>query len=340
YRVLIMGILGLLAYLLVHWQGWRNWLPGLAAVGAIGGVLFLPWFVHVFGGQIMHLFQAQLHQSPEKLSTFTKSYNSVGRLDLYISHPLWLMLFLGVGVILWQRQRWGATGTLWMFFLFVLANPAWLHLPGSGAVNNFSVFILAYVFAGLFIGPLSGVALHKMPGLLSAALFLALAFYGLPQRAREIRSDQHALLTRPDVRAGAWMQAHTPLESKVYINIFPAFVTAHVGADGGWWLAMSARRQPLVRPLNAGFELPVAAAQRDQIADLYDLLQVQGIVDTPEALTLLRQNNLMYVYIGQQQGHVNYGGPVLHAKIFQHSTAYRVVYHQDRVWIFEVIGKP
>ncbi|GAB4533063.1 MAG: hypothetical protein Fur0018_22060 [Anaerolineales bacterium] len=340
YRVLIMGVLGLLAYLLLRWRAWRDWLPGLAVLGAMGGVLFAPWFVHVFGGQILHLLQAQLHQAPEKLSAFTESYNSVGRLDLYLPYPLWLMLFLGAGVTLWQRQHWGAAVTLWMFFLFVLANPAWLHLPGSGAVNNFAVFILAYAFAGLFIGVLPTTALRKTPGVPGAALFLALALYGLPQRVSEIRPSVHAMSTRPDVRAGAWMQAYTPPDSKVYINAFPAFVTAHVGADGGWWLAMSAGRQPLIRPLNAGFETPVLAAQREQIARLYDLLQVQGTVDTPEALTLLAQNDLRYVYIGQQQGRVNYGGPVLHAEIFQRSPAYRAVYHQDRVWIFEVVGKP
>lgn len=45
------------------------------------------------------------------------------------------------------------------------------------------------------------------------------------------------------------------------------------------------------------------------------------------------------MYIGQQQGRVNYQGPgVLAPQELLSGTSYRPVYHQGRVWVFEVEG--
>jgi len=41
--------------------------------------------------------------------------------------------------------------------------------------------------------------------------------------------------------------------------------------------------------------------------------------------------------VGQRQGWVNYGGPyVLEPEQLLASPNYRLVYHQDRVWVFEL----
>jgi hypothetical protein len=43
------------------------------------------------------------------------------------------------------------------------------------------------------------------------------------------------------------------------------------------------------------------------------------------------------VYLGQRQGRVNYSGPeILAPEELLSSPHYRLAYHQDRVWIFEI----
>jgi hypothetical protein len=52
---------------------------------------------------------------------------------------------------------------------------------------------------------------------------------------------------------------------------------------------------------------------------------------------LLKERGVTHVYIGQQGGRVgNPGPPLLQAGLLSESPYYRVVYHQDRVWIFEM----
>jgi len=47
------------------------------------------------------------------------------------------------------------------------------------------------------------------------------------------------------------------------------------------------------------------------------------------------------VYIGQRQGRVNYGGPyVLDPQQLLADPNFRLAYHQDRVWIFQIQQTP
>jgi hypothetical protein len=63
-------------------------------------------------------------------------------------------------------------------------------------------------------------------------------------------------------------------------------------------------------------------------------------VDAPAVLDLLDDEGVTHVYIGQQQGRVNYSGPhILDPETLLKSPDYRLVYHQDRVWIFELVRK-
>jgi len=53
---------------------------------------------------------------------------------------------------------------------------------------------------------------------------------------------------------------------------------------------------------------------------------------------MLRQRHIRYVYIGQQQGSVNYSGlGRLNPYDILNSNDFRLLYHRDRVWIFELV---
>jgi hypothetical protein len=58
-------------------------------------------------------------------------------------------------------------------------------------------------------------------------------------------------------------------------------------------------------------------------------------------LQVLAERQIGYVYIGQKRGRVNNGGPeYLAPEILLANDHFRAVYHEDRVWIFEVVQSP
>ncbi|HEX5692617.1 MAG TPA: hypothetical protein VFX76_21530, partial [Roseiflexaceae bacterium] len=60
--------------------------------------------------------------------------------------------------------------------------------------------------------------------------------------------------------------------------------------------------------------------------------------DDPEVLAMLRERGVTHVYVGQRQGRLNYDGPaVLEPKQLLASSHFRPIYHEDRVWVFEVV---
>jgi len=147
----------------------------------------------------------------------------------------------------------------------------------------------------------------------------------------------HALVTRPDIRAAEWIQENTPQDARFLVNSFFAYDdTVIVGSDGGWWLPLLAQRQTTLPPLTYGSEGGPRPDYVQWINALTTEIQNKGIAH-PDVLALLRERGVTHVYIGQRQGRVNYGGPyVLEPGQLLASPNFRLVYHQDRVWVFEV----
>jgi hypothetical protein len=109
------------------------------------------------------------------------------------------------------------------------------------------------------------------------------------------------------------------------------------GSDGGWWLPLLTGRQNSVPPMGYNSELDMAAPYRLQVHELASQVQTLG-VDDPATLATMEEQGISYVYIGQKQGETNYAGPGrLDPQILLDSPHYRLVYHQDRVWIFEFL---
>jgi hypothetical protein len=135
-----------------------------------------------------------------------------------------------------------------------------------------------------------------------------------------------------------WIQENTSEEAVFLVNSFFAYGgSAIVGSDGGWWLPLLAERANTVPPLNYGIEQGPQFGYQEWVNDL--TRQLQGAeMDDPTILAMLQERGITHVYIGQQQGRVNYTGPhVLDPNALLRSAYYRSVYHRDRVWVFEVV---
>jgi len=350
YRVLIFALLFFAAFFIlrVRRDTWRALLARTFWIGAGAGLLFLPWFIHTFAGKIMLIFSTQLSTPVEAVSTWTQQYNAIGDLSSYLPAPLWLLLPVSIIWGLWRREKGVALISLWSLLVLLAANPQWLRLPGEGALSNFAVFIAAYIPVSVLAGYLLGqvvrdkLEVESVRKSLALILFvtvsvIAVGIWGARQRLGDLQVMTHALVTRPDIRAAEWIQENTPQDARFLVNSFFAYDdTVIVGSDGGWWLPLLAQRQTTLPPLTYGSEGGPRPDYVQWINALTTEIQNKGIAH-PDVLALLRERGVTHVYIGQRQGRVNYGGPyVLEPEQLLASPNFRLVYHQDRVWVFEV----
>jgi len=343
YRVLIFYVIFVGVWAALNLKRWQRAMSRVALVGSGGALLFLPWFLHTFAGRITSHFGRQLTTPPAQLSSFTRQYNAIGDITRFMPPVGWLVLVVAIGVGLWRRRRPTLLIVLWWSVLLLATNPHWFDLPGAGAISNFAYFIAIYIPAGILIGDLVGLWLSHRPHwsmwsrpVVAGGLVL-LGLLGFRTRMRDVQVAAHALVTRPDVRAMAWIRENTPRDARFLINSFFAYGgSAVVGADAGWWLPLLAERANTVPPLNYGSEQGPRPNYPMWVNRLTAKIGEEGL-DSPKVLRMLRERDISHVYIGQRQGRVNYSGPdVLSPIDLLHSQHYRLLYHEDRVWVFEV----
>ncbi|MFN2197014.1 MAG: hypothetical protein ACK2UW_12920 [Anaerolineales bacterium] len=349
YRIVIFAVLFLPAFwiLQVRKANLVESLKSTLVYGLASSVLALPWLVNLARGRIPAIFGNQISTSASSLSTWEQAYNAIGALDVYLPFIFWIALALAVGWLLWQRSRPAAIFSLWWFLIFLATNPNWLGLPGTGAISNFTLFIAAYLPASILIAaaltrmnwflPQQPAAEQWQPAWRWVALVVVVVICGWSavQRLRDVDPAQYALAVRPDLRAADWISAHTPEDARFLVNAFSAFgETALVGADGGWWLPLTANRQTLLTPLTASFEKSAqqtGAARQELVEHILEL----G-VDAPQSIQDMQSLGLTHVYVGQKQGQVNSPQALLEVEDLLRSPHFSPVYHQDRVWIFEI----
>jgi hypothetical protein len=354
YRVLIFAILFIPAYFIFYTKktGMKELLRKLVIAGLGAGILFLPWFVRQFGGWILDIFKANLTTPASQLSEATQQYNAAGELTFYLPLLTWIGLAVVVGWSLWRRERGSVAILTWWALILLATNPHWIGLPGTGSISNFAVGIAAYIPAGILLGAASGWVIeragsgevkynsrrYRMTGALLFLVVCVLGLWGTRHEIHTIDIPVHSLVTRPDLRAAGWIQENLPAEARFLVNSFFAYSGATVvGSDGGWWLPILAGRQTTLPPLSYGLEPEPWPGYRSYINELTAILHEKGPLH-PDSLAALRERGVGYVYIGQQQGRVNYSGPnILNPEELLSSHQFKPIYHQDRVWVFEMV---
>lgn len=355
YRVLIFALLFLLALFLtkIFSANRRILFTQVLLIGSGSGILFLPWFLHVFSGKILTILGKQLSTSPQSLSTWTEQYNAIGNLSTYLPTWLWLLLPFSMGWGLWRRNQGVALIALWWFFLVLAANPRWLGLPGEGTLQNFTVFIAAYIPASLIVGAsvswvMENVNLKpyfvnsqnqillSLIAILAWLVFCGIALYGIRQRINDLQLNKSVLVTRPDLKASQWIVNNTPTHARFLVNSFFAYDdTLIVGADAGWWLPLLTGRQTTLPPINYGSERGPREDYRQWINSLTAEIVQKGL-DDPDVLSMLVERNVTHVYIGQRQGRVNNPSHPLEPNKLLTNPHFTPIYHQDRVWVFQL----
>ena len=356
YLVAIFAGLFFVAYFLLRVQKGKVRTLSVNIILILAGVvvLFLPWLVHVFLGKLPNILAYYVTAPTKAASTFLQGFNAIGNITLYLPLALWILLFLCIAVGFWRREKSVTLMGLWWFLILLATNPQWLHLPGQGVITNFTLFIASYIPAGVLIGAGFGwlqLALREtffaklnsgwrwVCSILLLLLVIGTGLWSARQRLGDMQVMSSALVTRPDIRAAEWIQENTPQNARFLVNSFFAYGdTLIVGSDGGWWLPLLAARQTTLPPLTYGSEQGPRADYIAWVNMVTSEIQNKGITH-PDTLALLRERGVKYVYVGQIEGRGNYDGTyVLNPDELLASPFYHLIYHQDRVWIFEVVG--
>jgi hypothetical protein len=345
YRIVIFAACFFPAWFIINCKraNFRGITTRLATLTVIAFGLFLPWFIHVYGGKLMQLFTKQISVSAQPGGG--QEINLMGDLFGFLPPTTWLLLALCLAWGLWRKEKTILIFGIWWVLVALVVNPQWLHLPGAGALTNFALAIAVYIPAGILIGAALGWLIGhdgwlQIPLFHLMVLFLVIGagVWGSRLRLRDIAISSGAMVTRPDLRAMAWIQANTPQNSRFLVNSFLANSnSAVVGSDAGWWLPLLAHRPTSLPPLTYVAEIGPRPDYITWVNHLTVELQQTGL-DKPEGFTLLREYGIDYVYIGQRQGRVNYSGlQILDPNLLTSDPHYKEVYHFDRVWIFKVV---
>jgi hypothetical protein len=347
YRVLIFAILFLLAFLLTKIGKKDLKCLFLASfwMGIGAGLIFIPWFAHTFEGRITTNFLRSLATPATESTQWTREYNAIGELTYYLPLEMWLAFIIAIGIGVWKRMKGLLLVLLWWGLILLATNPQWLHLPGEGAISNFALFIAAYIPVSIAIAVAVSYGMNILSPYWRKLLFIpliALALLGMSNRLDDLDVATHALSTRPDIRAADWIQENTQVDSKFLTQAFFAYNdTIIVGSDAGWWLPIIAERSTTLPPASYGTEKGPRTDYRMWVNALLSEIISKGITH-PDVLNQLLERDVTHVYIGQLHGRANSNGSdLLPPQILLNDEHFRLLYHVDRVWIFELIhGNP
>ena len=357
YRVLIFAVLLMPVLLLTYskeyglWNIFKRFF--IISLGAF--LLFLPWFINLFSGLLFNIVEYQAKNPPPNQGISNQTTIGIGNLFEFLPVLLWILMPVLIGWALWRRSKAVAIIAFWWFIVFLAANPQWFNLPGEDIISSFTVLIAIYFPASLILGEAGGWLAGKWAipegkkadnepykyykssrfALLAISILL-LGTWGAIQHRNTLKPNKFSLTTRPDERAAKWIQENMPQESSFLINSFFAYNgSLIVGADGGWWLPLLAEREITVPPLNYGSEKGPFPNYQRWINELTATIQQKGI-NNPQVLKMLADRNITNIYVGQRQGEVNTNLPLLNIEELLSSSHYQPIFHQDRVWIFEI----
>jgi hypothetical protein len=348
YRVILFYGVILASWWLVHFvfnkkkrPNWLSSLGRLALLGMLALAVISPWIANTVSSRLARQ-QITVATEGHQSDFIRNEYNRFPDVRNYVPTPM--LGAIGVGFLFsFVRKRALAFFIgLWVATWLLLANPYLLRLPGTGVVNNFAVLIALYIPGAIMVGygavsvAQYGRRYWQMAPWVVGLLVVGASLWAARVHARMV-DPANAMVTPADERAMTWIKANTPPDARFLVNGFFAGGGAGVvGADAGWWIPLLAGRENTIPPLTYVSETPFAPDYPQQVHNLLAQLQASDL-STPEGLALLKQKGITHIYIGQQEGRVGNPGPsLLSAKTLANASYYEPVYHEDRVWIFEV----
>ena len=335
YRVTVMAVIGALLVVAVNvltqartLREYRGLLLRLITTAGLAGLLVSAW--------LWHIYTARQVGYPVDIGTQSEGVFDLARLGAAVTNyptngSLLVLVALAVVWGWWRRQPVVIMLTLWSAALLWLSGPRWLGIY----MDTVTVFISLYFPAGIVVGWLGAtgwqwLATTRWPQLRWLVMVgcLALAVQGA-LAMRTILDPTNPFVLADDLPAMRWIAQNTPADAYFMVNTFHFDIAPNyvIGWDAGFWLPVLAQRRTVTAPMTYPVERNV---RPDYVARLVALDQLHGELTSPQALRLLAQEGITYVYVGQRGGPINV--PALLA-----SPAFELAYHNGTAYVFHVI---
>jgi hypothetical protein len=233
----------------------------------------------------------------------------------------------------------------WFILLWFISHLDSFRLPGSGVITSFAVLIFIYLPVSTVVALVSCDGLDRLvkkkplQQIFVPLIGLIIIISGLRGTMNLVYPDVYSLVTRPDIRAAQWIRENIREDARFLTNSSFAYNdTVIVGTDAGWWLPITAGRKTTTPPLTYASEINPDPDYRLKVNALPASIIAKGFLD-PDIMKIMAEFGVTHIYIGQLQGSVNPSGYnlTIDPTVLQSSDRYRLVYHEDRVWIFEIM---
>jgi hypothetical protein len=288
--------------------------------------LSLPWLPQALASLILPKFRAPLSAAnlhfesiPYNLLTFNWGWLSF----------MFAAIGLGIGIL--QKNRSNFIIALWVMLCF---GTAYSQIIGISPilVNSTSVTISMY----LPIAAVGGYGMHwlfniyplknDLPQQIGKAIIIIFLF-GLSLIASpkmiSILNPITFLVRQDDINAMSWIRQNIPASSRILIHPFLWGYGMYAGNDGGSWIPALADRVTVPPPVLYGLTENKADLMRIQLISQRTL---EYRNQPSELANWMALNQLDYLYVGGRGGEIS-------PWLLQQSQNFRIVYHQDSVYI-------
>ena len=317
-----------------------TYLKSIILIGIGFGLITLPWLFNTISSRISLTFLQYLNTPAIQTTDWVQQYNAIPSLFSSLPAAIWIATALSIIWGIWRKNQGILILSSWWLLLVIATNPQWFNLPGEGIISNFALLIAMYIIAAGVVGIMFGdlvFAAHHRFGTLILLISIMAGIWTVRMRLQDLNPSQHALITRPDIRAAAWIKENTPADANFLVHAFFAYDDLSiVGSDAGWWIRSIAERNSTLPPLSYSSEDGPRPDYRQWVNALQIEINAKGI-DHPDVLALIDEREISHIYIGQRRGRVNFGGvdQFPPTKLIK-SDHFKPIYHDDLVWIFEI----
>ena len=330
YRVIAMTVVGSIIIVIVYGIKSKIWSRDLVIKGAViiisVALGLAPW--------LYHLWQNMNIGYPIITQEVTVDYYQVSRLgEEVINYPTNIFLIVIVGIICVIGCIVGAriviTMTTWSIVML---------LPLNGLLfDTISVIISLYIPAGIILGwgayqlGLLRFKHHTLGrlknGILFGSMFVATILGINTQLTYPARGDSS--LQSRDLSAIQFINTNLPKNAYFMVNMnrFTFSDILMICPDAGYWLPLLTSRRTVMPPM-------ILSNERVNNINYAELLRkmesLNASLTSDEAINLLKQEGIMYVFSSFRKGPINYENLLA-------SSSFSLIYNDGVNFIFEVI---
>lgn len=320
---------------------WKRRTLLLLIAASLAAAIVLPWEVIVYSGKLSEIATSMVKRGVN-MSVGLNDLSAWGAIYNDYSYWLWAIALFALVLGVAKRPQIIGPFVLWLLLIFLVTNPFLLFLPGSILITNFTLEIAAYIPISIFVGWLLSEInnwLTKKPyGQTSMATVTIIMIIGFTIPQFSVVDSFFQMVYPADIRSFRWINENIQFNTKFLVNGFLANSNSVVvGSDAGWWLPYYTKRLSTIPPiLYIAEQLPAGMDSNSIRQTTEEVVDSKG--NHNRLRTILCQNGITHVYLGEKQGQVGVGAvSLIPLEWLQQNSDFRLLHQvdQSQVWEFE-----